>query len=470
MNAVQRGLFDEPIAVDQSVTSDLRTLLSEDLDFRDETNGRSSHNFHSFPAKYPPQLPAKFIAALTVEGDTVLDPMMGSGTTLVEAYLTNRRGVGFDIDPLAIRLAKVKTTPLDKNEVANIGKGVLVRATSSIEHNYYQLRSELEKAWDEETRRFVDYWFHKDTQIRLRSLIREIEQVSNPDIRSFLEIVFSAIIITKSGGVSLALDLAHTRPHKAKIVIDERGVRISGENGSDASSRDRILTKRLRSPLEEFEKRFIKNLASLPGSTDERYAPHVEQGNAQALALPDDSIDLIVTSPPYASNAIDYMRAHKFSLVWLGYTVSQLGAKRNECIGGESVTDLEFEAMPAFTTDVIREVTSLDVKKGAVLLRYYSEMTRVLRETFRVLRPGKAAIVVVGSSIMRGRDTETGECLADIGRAVGLEVPHIGVRNIDRNHRMMPAGATVDLTSQIQQRMHQEYVIGFVKPDRSTKA
>jgi hypothetical protein len=83
---------------------------------------------------------------------------------------------------------------------------------------------------------------------------------------------------------------------------------------------------------------------------------------------------------------------------------------------------------------------------------------------YRVLKPGKASIVVVASSIMRGRDTETDRCLTEIGESVGLEVPNVGIRHLDRNKRMMPAGMKLNLDSQIQQRMHQEYVIGFYKP------
>jgi len=81
-----------------------------------------------------------------------------------------------------------------------------------------------------------------------------------------------------------------------------------------------------------------------------------------------------------------------------------------------------------------------------------------------VLRPGKAAIVVVGSSVMRGRDTETHACLAEIGQTLGFDVPTIGVRGLDRDRRMMPAAHKRDSGSQIQQRMHEEYVIGFLKP------
>ncbi|NIS37806.1 hypothetical protein GWN91_01160 [Candidatus Saccharibacteria bacterium] len=92
-------------------------------------------------------------------------------------------------------------------------------------------------------------------------------------------------------------------------------------------------------------------------------------------------------------------------------------------------------------------------------------MTRTLREMFRVLKPGKAAIVVVGNSIMRGKDTETQNCLSDIGKAIGFEIPKIGTRKLDRNKRMLPAGETINKDSQIQKRMHEEYVIGFIKPE-----
>jgi hypothetical protein len=125
--------------------------------------------------------------------------------------------------------------------------------------------------------------------------------------------------------------------------------------------------------------------------------------------------------------------------------------------------------MPSKTTEIIRKISSLDAKKGAVLHRYYSEMKRVLIEMYRVLRPQSAAIVVVGSSILRNQDTETHHCLAEIGKVIGFDIPKIGVRNLDRNRRMLPAGSRVNLESQIQQRMHEEYVIGFYKPPASSQ-
>lgn len=68
------------------------------LDFHEEDSLYASHNFHPFPAKFPPQLPRHFICQLTQPGDIVLDPMNGSGTTVLEAYLNGRQGVGCDIE------------------------------------------------------------------------------------------------------------------------------------------------------------------------------------------------------------------------------------------------------------------------------------------------------------------------------------------------------------------------------------
>lgn len=466
---------------DGSYFEKLDTLLSQDLDFHSQDSGYASHNFHSFPAKFPPQLPRKFIEGLTAPGDVVLDPMMGSGTTVLEAYFSGRHGVGFDIDPLALILTKAKVTPLNGRLVAQIGNEISEQAERAVRERRNELEKALDIRWDPKTRDFIDYWFTPETQIDLLALITEIEQIEDTKIRAFFELAFSAIIITKSGGVSLAFDLAHTRPHRAKVVIGRIGEVVLGSELTDSSSRRiKLLTKTLRSPFREFGKRVEQNLGGLPESESdriqpylkgllepepERIEPYIAPGNAQGLPLDDKSVDLIVTSPPYVSNAIDYMRAHKFSLVWMGYLIDELGQKRNEYIGGEAVTDFDFEDLPARTRQIVAYIADRDEKKGRVLHRYFSEMTRTLREMFRVLKPGKAAIVVIGSSVMRGRDTETHTCLAEIGQQTGFRVPKIGVRNLDRNRRMMPAGSELDLKSQIQQRMHEEYVIGFCKPE-----
>lgn len=449
---------------ERSYAEKLLSVLSDDLDFKAEFEGHLSHKIHSFPAKFPPALPQKFITELTEKGDIVLDPMMGSGTTILESYLADRQGVGFDIDPLALLLARVKIRTLDKSTLYSMGLEVLSRATTAIAKNQKLIKQQLEQQFDLKTKEFIDYWFANDTQLELMALLIEIDAIQNSDYKEFLYLVFSSIIITKSGGVSLALDLAHTRPHRAKVVVSKTGEVLLGKDVSSDTPNIKILTKILRSPLDEFGKRFRQNLRGVIESLPDGLPPKLVYGNAQSLSLANDSVDLIVTSPPYASNAIDYMRAHKFSLVWLGHSIDSLMQKRKTYIGSEGATDKSVE-LPDSVSAVISQVSAKKASAGRSLHRYYSEMSFALKEMYRVLKPGKSAIVVVGNSILAGEDARVQHCLADIGKALGFEVPKIGVRQLDRNKRMLPAGNNINKGSQIQQRMHEEYIIGLYKPD-----
>jgi DNA modification methylase len=440
----------------------LDQLLGDDLDFHKMDSGYAAHKLHAFPAKFPPQLPLKFIQGLTKPGDLVLDPMAGSGTTILEAYLNGRRSFSTDIDPLAILISKGKVTPQNSEKIEKALSMILRNARNRLNHQQHELDMQLTSRWDDETKQFVEYWFAPETRYELMALVLEIEEVEDRVVQLFMMIAFSAVIITKSGGVSLALDLAHTRPHRAKIVINQSG-EVLEKVGELPDHKAKYLTKILRSPLDEFEKRVKNNLRDFYQPGIPTFEPWIMAGDAQHLPLRDETVDLIVTSPPYASNAIDYMRAHKFSLVWMDFALGELSIKRKNYIGGELVDKEKLENLPEKVIAVMNEIGQIDQKKGLVLHRYYSEMSRSLCEMYRVLKPGKAAVVVVGSSIMRSTDTLTHICLAEIGRNIGFVVPRIGVRSLDRDRRMLPAGNKINLGSQIQQRMHFEYVIGFYK-------
>jgi len=437
----------------------LELCLSDNLNFHNENSNYLSHNFHAFPAKFPPQLPKKFIMELTQENDIVLDPMMGSGTTILEAISNNRNAVGFDIDPLALMITSVKTTCYNKKTLVEEFNRIITY-TNKLLNNQDNLTSLFNK-FDPDTKSFVEYWFHKETIKELLSLSYSISKIENEKIKNFFRIIFSSIIITKSGGVSLAMDLAHTRPHRAKNIIDpysESFFKLEEIKEEQKS----YTTKKLKSSLGEFKKKFYQNLESVREG-NKNYKPVLTLANSQNSNLGNNSIDLIVTSPPYPANAIDYMRAHKFSLLWFGYTVEDLKDKRKEYIGHEAASSFSFEEMPPLTKSIISKVAQKNIKKSQSLHRYYSEMKSVLKEMYRVLKHNTSAIVVVGNSNICGVDSRTDICLKEIGENLGFIVPKIGERDLDRNRRMMPASNNKNYNSQILNRMHKEYIIGFYK-------
>lgn len=79
-----------------------------------------THTFYKYPARFSPEFARAAIDAFTQPGDVVLDPFMGSGTTLVEALIAGRHGIGTDINPLAHFLTEVKTTILTPDDYGAI--------------------------------------------------------------------------------------------------------------------------------------------------------------------------------------------------------------------------------------------------------------------------------------------------------------------------------------------------------------
>jgi len=416
----------------------LQALLAGDLDFHGANQDSPVHRIHPFPAKFPPALPRLFIQHLTAPGARVLDPMMGSGTTLLEARHLGRIALGNDIDPLALCLVEAKMAPISPDGLLAAARRVVEEARRCLETPHALKR--LEQQMDTASQEFVDYWFLPRTRHELLALQQAILAESHLSTRRWLQILFSGIIIAKGSSVALARDLSHTRPHKVK--------------------------KQPKPALEAFlerARRVARLLATLPPtSSAEPFL--LWRGDAQRLALADNSIDLIVTSPPYASNAIDYMRAHKFTLVWWGYPIKTLSNLRRDYIGGEALQGVALEPLPEIAQAAVAHIAEVDSRKGRVLHRYFSEMRRTLQEMARVLRPDGAAILVVGDATMRGRSTQTPQALAAIGQQVGLAWVGTGVRHLDRDRRMMPARSASQPASAIEQRMHQEFVLGFLKP------
>ena len=433
-----------------------RKALGASLDFHGMDGSYGSHSWHPFPAKFPPQLPEYIIRRLSDPGDLVLDPMVGSGTTMVEAVRIGRRAAGCDIDPLARMITSAKLSPIDPFIALSEGKRVLSEAREDYYEAGARLQRNLKLRFDAKTESFIQFWFLPQQQLELLALVQRIEALPEGETREFLKIVFSSTIIAKSGGVSLARDLAHTRPH-------------------------RDMDKKPNSAFSEFGKRLERNVGTLEsiklvgkaahsrinGPTDARESvpfTSIHAASAENTGLPSGSVDLIVTSPPYANNAIDYMRAHKFALVWFHWTISDLAHIRSRYLGHDAISGLHCEELPDQCERTLEKLMDRDERKALVLRRYFQEMKAVICEMFRVLRRGKPAVIVVGSSNLRGIDVETHKGLAAIGENEGFVLAGIGTRQLDRDKRMMPARWGGQQQSQIEERMYKEYVLGLVKP------
>src|SRR6266446_594891 len=154
---------------------------------------------HPFPARMAPAIVWDELRA-TKKHLRVLDPMAGSGTSLVIARAKGHSAIGFDSDPMAILLATSWCGDVHVESVRAAAGRVQRAAANS--WSDIELSDTYPRDADAETRAFARYWFDATSRRQLRALADEIEAVRSSAVRRLLWCAFSRLIITKSVGAS----------------------------------------------------------------------------------------------------------------------------------------------------------------------------------------------------------------------------------------------------------------------------
>jgi DNA modification methylase len=408
------------------------------LDFDSAGHLYATHALHAFAARCPPQLVRWAIERYSAPGDVVLDPMCGSGTTLVEAGLCGRVPWGADIDPLARLLALAKATLVDPALILAAAADLAVRLGTP----------DLDPSWRPQLTGLT-YWFREDVAndlARLRLAIRQADV--GEELRRLLWAVYSSLIVARTS-VANARDLAHSRHHYR-----------AWETAPDVGDRFLKQLRRAARQMTEFRVRLQESGHPTP-------QPRLVGADARALDIAPDGVDLIFTSPPYCT-ALDYTRAHSFSVAWLADVLAMSSddyrTLARRYIGSERAPLAEANAaqpLPPASGHALVDtaVTALreHPKRAWIVSRYFRDMVTVLQECGRVLRPGGHAVLVVCPSNIRKVRIPTHEVFAELAPAVtggGLHLAALHERTIHDRRRLMPY-----LEASFGERMRTEYVL-----------
>ena len=384
---------------------------------------------HPFPARMAPEVALDALNGLASQS-TVLDPMCGSGVVVRRALDCGHNGIGIDIDPLAVLMAKVWTSRIPQSISPDLGVRLAQRAESLLE-------TELLLPWvdlDEPTVDYINFWFLPPQRKQIRALVSAFSQLRG-QARNLASLALSRIIITKSEGASVAADTSHSRPH-----------RVRTDNEFDV--------------FDGFSKSFGRLLRILKNSPVP-VAGKVREGDARTLrGIRSASVDAVITSPPYL-NAIDYLRGHKLALVWIGYGSSDI--KRIKSLGVGARTQHDRHA-PSRVSDIIQlaTVSELPPKAERVVRPYAYDMLACLRQTHRVLRPNGYAVYVVSNSVLRGTEIDTARIIEESASDAGLLLEGRYTREIPRESRYLPPPQTAN-DDQLASRMRTESVLRFRK-------
>ena len=346
-----------------------------------ETAETLTHPFHTYPARLHPAT-AKVLVEFVGEGagrtQPIVDPFCGSGTVLVEARAAGLRTIGIDLNPLAILIARAKTwtaPPRRRNQLREAGHAIAaasLAAGKAARRSAGAAPAALRKVagFDPNARnRRLAAWFAPHVRRELEDLAARLDALRTDDaeLADILTACLSAILYKVSSRTSDTdptwIDRNVARGQAARLFAQRVDLLVAGLD--DLS--------RIHAPLTELFELDIRKLSE---------------------AVPDRSAAGIITSPPYAGT-YDYAEHQRLRFDFLGLRHRELDA-------GEIGSRRSFEDDP-----------------HEALRRWKKALAGIVERIATALAPGRAAAIVIGDSVVRGRALHA---LDDLREAVTSEV------------------------------------------------
>lgn len=460
---MNNSLFPNEIhsIISKNGNSDIKQYESEDIesinwidnwDFKNNRTDLYTHKIHSYPAMFIPQVIRKLLLRYSNENDRVVDIFCGSGTLLVEANLTNRVSFGIELNPLAILIAKVKTTPIKLE--------LLPSYYEQLYENYFN------KSFFFEIKNFknIDFWYTGKAILNISKLITCINLIDDPSIKNFFLVSLSEILrevsLCKHSGFKMHRDIA-----KEKFKWDEEEL------------------------FEKFTNVFLKNtkglssyIHSLPANGNRA---QVIFGDATAVQneIKANSIDLILTSPPYGDSrtTVAYGQFSRLSSQWLDLeplnstNIINLDA---DLLGGATSTieinDPLFERSVTLNNAGNYFKSKIDLKANDKkeseklierfkdVISFYKDLDKALENGSYYLKKDKYFILITGSRTVKEIKLHTDLIIAELAEKYNMELKTIFYRNII-NKRMPTKVSSTNIVGEKSATMTRESIIVLKK-------
>lgn len=390
-----------------------------EVDFRElvqwvRVGDQQTHLLHPYPAKLLPHIAHFFVRATTLvkPKTVVLDPFCGSGTVALETSLAGCTPYVADANPMALLIARVKTTPYAPDELKSYAANILASARRLRTAPAVEIVNE-------------HLWYAPEKKTRLEILLRAIRENAPEHLLDFFLVCFSV----------LARKISYADP---RISVP---VRLRDKEAYSDSVRDRIL-ERLAwldsvDPLSEYSKICEWNIerVEVANTTNpKRKTALVVGSDARKLRSPDEtlskqlpagSVPFIITSPPYGS-AQKYIRATSLSLNWLGMaSPAKLKMLEAQSIGREHLpgtSEIAYEDLTSDLRSQIRRIEKANPLRARITFTYLQEMRSTLTELARVCARGGRIALIVGNNQVAGQLVRNDKYFTEFLIEQGLEL------------------------------------------------
>lgn len=398
-------------------------------DFRGEKTKSYTHGMHTYPAMFIPQVARRLLEKYSQKGDTICDIFCGSGTALIESRLLGRNAYGIDLNPLAIFLAKVKTTEINPKLLSK---------------EYFLLLKRIEKIKDSQIKKpnfkNIDFWFKDEVVIKLAKLKKAILEIKNEKIKNFFMISFSETVRLSSNTKSGEFKLVRIRPDKlAKHSPDVLG----------------IFRKKT-----EFN---IKQMEEFYNDIDNKTKTKIIYGDSsQNNGIKPDSIDCVITSPPYGDSrtTVAYGQFSRLSAQWIDIfeNPDKASGVDNELLGGRATKDLAHNLKSTYLEQSLLKIAKADKDRARDVLSFYIGLEKCLKQAHTILKPNKYFCLVIGNRLVKQVRIPTDFIIAELGENLGFTCEDILVRNIP-GKRMPIKTSPTNIVGELEDTMTRESIV-----------
>lgn len=387
------------------------------------------HEAYSFPLAFRADLVGKLLERLSLDREsTILDPFCGTGTTLLESKIRGIPSVGVDANPVCVLVSKAKTTwAVNVSEVKRFAELALDSAFTR--YRSYLRRYHKAKAAGERYKSLADPVFVGSPTGRYLVSSGLIQ-------RGWI----SPIPALKTLMITEALGMFPSRM-KNFLFLSLLGLLIPEISNMSYGPEIYKSRRRLdRDVFGLFEKRVEENLAKLVAlkAAGVNASARVRLGdavNGGLRFLGPNSIDAVITSPPYLSDH-DYSRLTRLELVFSGYVTSAQDLRKMKQMLLRSSSknvykhDIAAELVKGFSsvTSVVEKISDRASEKPSGFARvyprligeYFGQMYKHFQALARVLRlGGKAAYIVADQSSFFAIPIPTAKIIAQLAEGCG---------------------------------------------------
>lgn len=370
--------------------------------------GKWTHGYHRYPAKFIPQLVERLIDTYISNGSAhVNDPFMGCGTTVVTAISRGFQASGTDINKVAHLVTQTKASPIQPDYLDKKVKQFLSRICPLGEGQSFFGTSQVCPQIPDKHLERIDYWFTEETRDEMGKILNVILDETDQAVRCFLLVAFSHVLKTCS----------------------------IWSQGSTKPTRD--LTKRPTLPYDAIKRHLTKMLKGnthfyqvVPSHVRDLLDGYlnVHVGSAERQSVPDDSVDLIVSSSPYVTS-YEYADLHQLSTIWLDLA-DDLKEYRKQFIGTSYKHYDDKPLRSQIASEIVYQMVPQSRKKAKEIEAFFIDMQAVFNESFRILKPGGRCCYVIGNTKLKGVEILNAEAFAESLQYSGFKLDRLIKREI----------------------------------------